>query len=109
MLPGVLPVTLWVISGAGRGAGKTWLCQQLCALLPDAVYAKLGHHAPRPDKAENYFTNPAAFLSFYQQLAPNQTCILESNRPELRRRADLRLFIAAPAALCRPLLRLLVI
>ena len=85
---------LWVVSGAGRRVGKTWLGERLSQALPDAVYAKVGHGPNKPGKPGNYFTSVDAFLAFHSSLPEGCLhCVAESNAQALRDRAGLRVFI----------------
>ncbi|MFO7948218.1 MAG: LysR family transcriptional regulator [Armatimonadota bacterium] len=71
---------LWVICGAGRGVGKTYLAQRLVELLPKALYAKLGHGNRDPDKHPNFFHDKDALGRFLDDHA--DTCehlVIESN------------------------------
>jgi len=87
---------VWVVSGACRGVGKTWLSTRLAAALPNAVYAKTGHGTPDACKSHNYFADVERFLEFESQLpADCEHCVVESNRLALRGDGDVRIFIAA--------------
>ena len=89
---------LWVVGGACRGVGKTWLSHRMAALLPNAVFAKIGHNPRQPDKPDHYFTSIDDFWAFQRCLPPTcQHCIVESNAPDIREAADVRILIAAPA------------
>ena len=48
---------VWVVSGARRHVGKTWLCLRLQQLLPAAAYVKLGHAPRQPNKPGTYLTS----------------------------------------------------
>ena len=54
----------WLISGACRGVGKTYLAEHLGAVLPDSVYAKKGRGKIRSTKSANYFTNEKELMVF---------------------------------------------
>ncbi len=100
MLPGLFQMMLWVVSGARRRVGKTWLSLGLTRVLPNAVYAKIGHNPPRAGKPENYFTNVEDFLAFQKRLpATCQHCVVESNAVAIRNRAGVRIFIGAHAGM----------
>jgi molybdate transport system regulatory protein len=84
---------LWVICGAGRGVGKTWIARGLEALLPDAVYAKHGHgraHRAKPGRLLHTSQEVEAFLA---ERAAQAHVVLESNTVALQRRADLCIFV----------------
>lgn len=87
---------LWVISGARRDVGKTYLAERLLGLLPRAVRAKIGHARPRAGKCENYFTADDEFLTFLSGLTDCLHCVVETNRPAVRARGDVRIFLGAP-------------
>ncbi|MFH1744068.1 MAG: hypothetical protein ABIH23_34125 [bacterium] len=88
---------MWVIGGACRGVGKTWLSTELARLLPEAVCAKIGHNPPKQAGPKNYFTCIADFQAF---LATNTICchcVVESNELIRQENGDIRIFIDAPA------------
>ena len=87
---------LWLITGSGRGVGKTHLAQRLSAILPHAVYAKLGCHPPKTQKPQNYFTDPQELLNHLAQLTDCQHAVVESNQLALRNLGDIRIHIDAP-------------
>ncbi len=90
---------IWVISGACRKVGKTWLAERLAAALPEAVYAKIGHGLRREDKPTNYFTDLDAFAAFLDGLpAQVRNVVAESNKLALERKGDIRIYLDAPAA-----------
>ncbi len=71
---------LWVICGAGRGVGKTYLAQRLVDLLPKALYAKLGHGDRAPDKHPNFFHDEERLRQFLDEQAGRcEHVIIESN------------------------------
>jgi len=85
---------IWIVCGTGRSVGKTSLCMQLCRALPSAIYAKLGHHPPKPGKPRNYFRSEEDLLAFLDNV--EQTCehaVIEAHTKALRRRADLVIFL----------------
>jgi len=86
-------VTLWVVSGACRGVGKTWLCTQLAAVLPGAVRAKIGHHPPAAGKPGQYFRNLRAWEAWRSTLDGVANEIVESNALALMGRGDVRIFL----------------
>ena len=88
---------LWVVSGACRHVGKTWLATRLAALLPNAVYVKIGHGRPRPDGPENYFTCLEEFAGFQAELVNCDHLVIESNALALEKKGDVRCFISAKA------------
>ena len=95
---------LWIISGGARGVGKTHLGQQLERILPDATYAKIGHHPPKKGKPANYFTTEEDFFTFLGALPKCQHSIIESNRLMFQDHHDrpayvngeIRIYLAAP-------------
>ena len=89
---------LIAVSGACRGVGKTYVAMQLCEILGDAVYAKIGHGAKAPSKPKNFFTSVDEFLNFLKELSPQQYqyCIVESNNHSICKLSDVRIFIDAP-------------
>ena len=89
-------VTMWVIAGAGRGVGKTRLAQDLCEILPRAVYAKLGCSRPKKTKPPNYFTSAKALDVFIQsRVKKDDHLVVEANRTALLERADMAIYIDA--------------
>ncbi len=97
-------VTLWVVSGACRGVGKTRVCTELAAVLPGAMRAKIGHNPPKAGKPGNYFTDIPAFRAFQAQHPDVHHWVVESNRTEMRDEADIRIYIgeATGEELVRP-------
>lgn len=88
---------LWVVSGAGRGVGKTWLCAQLAAVLPGAVVAKIGHHPPRAGKPAHYFRDLRAWQAWRATLEGVAHEIVESNALARMGRGDVRIFLGPRA------------
>jgi len=84
---------VWVIAGAGRGVGKTRLARGLCALLPDAVFAKEGHAAARPEKPERLLHGSSERAAFLAEAAPRAHAVLESNAAALEGLGDLVVFV----------------
>ena len=89
---------LIVVSGACRGVGKTYIAMQLCEILGDSIYAKIGHGVKASSKPENFFSGIDDFLDFRDKNSGghHQYCIIESNRHTILRLADVRIFIDAP-------------
>lgn len=84
----------WVICGAGRGVGKTYLATQLCAVLPDSVYAKQGCGERRPDGPSNFFRTAEELEAFLERCRPaHQHIVLESNEWARAGKGDLIIFI----------------
>ncbi len=91
-------MTLWIISGACRSLGKTYLTARLGEILPGAVKAKIGHHPPQPGRPENYFTRLEDFFAFLEALPGDcRHCIAESNELALRGEGDIRIYLHASA------------
>ncbi len=85
---------LWIICGAHSGVGKTYTAKQLCALLPDVAYAKLGHHKRRTNKASNYFTELKELKKFIKQAREEQShIVVESNALAKDRAKAIRIFL----------------
>jgi molybdopterin-guanine dinucleotide biosynthesis protein A len=88
--------TIWIISGAGRGVGKTTLAKQLTDILPNAVYAKCGHGKFKSDKTPNFFDNLNAIENFIDQnCQQKQHIIIEANSFSFAITGDVRIFIGA--------------
>ena len=88
---------LWTICGAGRGVGKTRLARDLCAALPNSVYAKLGHGRRKADGERNFFTAIADLTAFIDgQRAKRRHIVVESNTAAARNGADVVIYLAAP-------------
>lgn len=92
---------LWVVSGACRHVGKTWLSQRLAVALPGAVYAKVGRHAPADGKPPNYFRDVGAWESWLASLAGVTHCVVESNELARRGAGDTRIFVGPRAGMTR--------
>jgi hypothetical protein len=92
---GLFLMKLWVISGACRNVGKTWLSRKLTEMLPEAVYAKIGHSAKSEYKQSNYFTSTADFFDYMATLESYQHCFVESNTLMRKKQGDMRIFITA--------------
>lgn len=89
---------IWVICGAGRGAGKTRLAQALCRVLPRAAYAKLGHGRRRPGGPEPYFRSARSLEAFVSAHAADRDhLVIESNAWAREGRGDVILFLNGPA------------
>ena len=85
----------WVIGGACRGVGKTWLSAELSRLLPGSVCAKIGHNPPKPAGRGNYFTSIADFQKFLTRNPDFCHCVVESNELIRGKTGDIRIFIDA--------------
>ena len=73
-------MTTWVICGAGRGVGKTYLARKLCDVLPNAVYAKCGHGRRRAEGPENFFRTQQELDEFITgQRGKCEHVVVESN------------------------------
>ena len=71
---------IWTICGASRGVGKTHVALGICALLPNAVYAKHGCGQRKPGKPPHLFANEpdlAAFVS--ESHDAHEHIVVESN------------------------------
>lgn len=90
-------MTLWVVGGACRGVGKTWVCTQLARALPLAVRAKIGHHPPAPGKPEHYFRDLRTWDAWRATLEGVANEIVESNALVRMRRGDVRIFLGPRA------------
>jgi molybdate transport system regulatory protein len=91
----MLQMTLWIISGAASGVGKTFVAKRLCALLPGAVYAKQGHGVPKADKAANYFTTQRELQEFVRRKQRRaRHLVMESNSCQAAGRHVVRIFLA---------------
>lgn len=89
---------LWIISGARRGVGKTVLAKRLGAVLPDSVYAKLGHGRARRDKSVNYCRNAEELEDFVRRSRSRcKHMVVESNSYSLGSQPGIRVFIDAVA------------
>lgn len=85
---------VWVICGAGRGAGKTHLALRLCEILPHAVYAKQGHGPRQPRKPENFFHTDAELAAFLDAAGGQyEHIVVESNELARQGRGDVIIFL----------------
>lgn len=85
---------VWIISGAGRRAGKTYLAKKLCSILPRAVYAKLGSSDKSPGKQKNYFTDAAKLKEFIESCAGiHEHAVVEANSINLGDYGCIRIFL----------------
>jgi molybdate transport system regulatory protein len=84
----------WVVCGTGRAVGKTRLARRLCRVLPRTVYAKLGHHPPKPRKPRNYFRSEGEISAFLDSAQGKyQHVVLEAHPAALRKRGDIVIFV----------------
>ncbi|MCF7958907.1 MAG: hypothetical protein K9M57_10710 [Phycisphaerae bacterium] len=86
---------IWIISGACRHVGKTWLAEQLASRLPNAIAVKIGHNTPDRNKKNNYFTNLVDFDQFLTRTNHRDHHIIESNTLALQNKGEVQIFIAA--------------
>ncbi len=88
---------VWVVCGAGKGAGKSHLARALCGVLPRAAYAKMGHGRRRPGGPEPFF-GPAADLRRFvaAQSRERDHVVVESNAWARQGRGDLIIFLDGP-------------
>lgn len=90
------PALIWVITGAGRGVGKSTLAHKLTAILPHCIYAKYGHGKYNPEKQPSYFTELRDILAFIEQNRYlKQHIIVEANAVALIGHGDIKIFIDA--------------
>lgn len=88
---------VWVVSGARRHVGKTWLCLRLQQLLPAAAYVKLGHAPRQPNKPGTYLTSLRDVrLLLQERNRPGCHVVIESNLLARQQEGDLRIYIEAP-------------
>lgn len=74
--------------------GKTHLAQRLCAVLPNALYAKLGHGRPKADKPPNLFRTQRELTAFLERRQESfEHIVLESNLHARRGRGDVIIFV----------------
>lgn len=86
---------LWIICGAGRRVGKTHLARKLCQVLPESIYAKLGHGRRKPDGRPNFFTAQGPLQDFLdQQRQRRRHVVVESNALAARKDADVVIYLA---------------
>lgn len=85
--------TLWLVCGAGRGVGKTWIARGLCEILGEATYAKHGHGEPKPDKPGLLLHGLAEVERFLSGLGDTPNAVVESNTLVLEGRGDLVIFV----------------
>jgi len=89
-------MTIWLIGGACSGVGKTFVAKRICAVLPNALYAKLGHGAPKSNKSANYFTSQQELARFIQEHKHDGGhLVIESNTYEAAGDNLIRIFIQA--------------
>jgi len=85
---------LWILCGAGRHVGKTYLATSLAETLPDAIYAKCGHSKPKPGRPENYFNKEADLEAFVKKnQKKHQHLVIEYNGYALAERGDVIIYI----------------
>jgi len=84
---------LWVVCGAGRGVGKTWIARGLCERLPDAVYAKHGHGDAQPDKPARLLHELHQVDHFLIESSRRPHIVVESNTLALAGRGDVVIFV----------------
>jgi len=88
----------WVICGAGSGVGKTHLAQELCNVLPGALYAKSGCGQKDPAKPQNFFATEEELTSFIQsRLGRQRHIVVESNALARRAMGDIIIFVGGIA------------
>jgi FdhD protein len=88
----------WVICGAGSGVGKTHLAQELCRILPKALYAKSGCGQEDPAKAQNFFSTEEALTSFIQsRRGQHRHIVVESNALARSAMGDIIIFVGGIA------------
>ena len=72
---------IWIISGTGRKVGKTTLALKLLSILPNSIYAKLGHGKKKFHKPPALFHTYRSLLEFIQVHQRFKThLIIEANR-----------------------------
>jgi len=89
---------LWIICGAGRRVGKTHLARRLCEVLPESIYAKLGHGRRKPDGWPHFFRTQKQLQDFMdQQRQRRRHVVVESNALAARKDADVVIYLAPQA------------
>jgi adenylate kinase len=86
-----------VVSGGESGVGKTTLCRDLIALLPDSRHVKLGHHAADPEKHNLYFPRLTPFRTIAKAATPCRFLIIESNTILRELSPDLCVYLPSPS------------
>lgn len=69
-----------VISGAHSNVGKTILAREFCAIIPDAVYVKIGHGGNKEGKEGVFYHTGTPFTEIYEQHKHAGFLIIESNQ-----------------------------
>ncbi|HUW56764.1 MAG TPA: LysR family transcriptional regulator [Planctomycetota bacterium] len=88
----------WVISGAGRGVGKTHLARRLCEILPRAIYAKCGHGDAKTDGPGNFFRTQDELDAFLASRRGScEHAVVESNAMARAGTGDVIVFLDARA------------
>lgn len=94
---------VWIISGAGRGVGKTTLANNLSYVLPDSIYAKYGHGKFKPHKQPNFFHDINGVYRFINKyITLKKHIIIEANSLMLTDNGDIKIFIDKPSNIIRP-------
>ncbi|MBN1335010.1 MAG: LysR family transcriptional regulator [Deltaproteobacteria bacterium] len=89
-------MTVWVVCGAARGAGKSWIAGRLLGVLPRAVHVKHGHGEHRPDRDVRLFHDLDQVRAFLAAPPPCEHLVVESNALALEGGGDLVVFVDAP-------------
>jgi FdhD protein len=88
----------WIVCGAGSGVGKTHLAQELCRVLPDAIYAKSGCGRKDPAKPQNFFATEEELMSFvHSRRGRHRHIVVESNALARRAAGDIIIFVEGTA------------
>ncbi len=75
--------------------GKTHLARRLCQVLPESIYAKLGHGRRKPDGQPNFFHTQRQLNDFMDQQRPRRRhIVVESNAQATRKDADVVIYLA---------------
>lgn len=89
---------LWVVCGSSSGSGKTHLSEKLVSVLPNAIYAKLGHARVKPGKQPNYFRTVTELASFVEgKTQSHKHIVIESCRAVTAFKQAVVIFLDADA------------
>jgi hypothetical protein len=85
---------IWIICGASRGVGKTYLAMNLCRILPNSVYAKCGCGQKKADQPANFFNTQNDLELFVTRYRDSyEHIVIESNTRARAGKGDVIIFL----------------
>ncbi len=87
---------IWLVCGAARGVGKSWVARRILAALPRAMHVKHGHGEARADRATPLLHDVDRVRALLAAPPACEHLVVESNTLALEGVGDLVIFVDGP-------------